>query len=77
MIYSGSIWVPIVMHALWDFPLVTIKGLGHGHVQISWGDVMAQFFENGLMIAVGLLLVWMGDRKNCGAFAISDVNGLV
>jgi len=51
-----------VMHALWDFPLVTIKGLGQGHVQISWGDVLAQFFENGLMIAVGLLLVWMGDR---------------
>ena len=64
MIYSGSIWVPIVMHALWDFPLVTIKGLGQGHVQISWGDVLAQFFENGLMIAVGLLLVWMGVGVN-------------
>lgn len=63
MIYSGSIWVPILMHTLWDFPLVTIKNLGRHHYSLSPKELLYEFLYDLFQVAVGLCFIWMAKSR--------------
>lgn len=75
MIYSGSIWVPIVFHGLFNLPLVTIEDLGMGDIAYSWIDAVAAFMYGSLMVVLGLALIWA--RRGWPRFVQRDVDRFV
>jgi membrane protease YdiL (CAAX protease family) len=62
MIFTGSIWVPIILHGLSDFPLM-IQSEEAFKAQVTGGaDWLGTFMEAGLMVTVGFALI--GWNKN-------------
>ncbi len=63
MMFSGSIWIPILLHALYDFPLITIPDLGKGSFPISSSELAWTVREGILLSSIGLLLIYLGTSK--------------
>jgi hypothetical protein len=63
MVFSGTIWVPVVVHGLYNFPLAQFSGDGDGGGIIT-ARFIVFFTVIGLaQIAVGLALVWYSDHE--------------
>ena len=67
MIFTGSIWVPIVFHGLSDFPLMMQSEVAFKAQVTGGADWFGTLVEAGLMIVVALVLItWrrnaLGDR---------------
>lgn len=58
MIYTGSIWVPVVFHGLYNVPVVTIDDLGMGDISYSWVDAVAVVTHGVTMVSLGLVMIW-------------------
>jgi len=64
MLYSGSIWVPIVLHSLNDTPMqfqAPSKYLAEVTGQADWYGVLAQVIA---YVAIGFLLIQMSRTKD-------------
>jgi membrane protease YdiL (CAAX protease family) len=57
MIFTGSIWVPIILHGLSDFPLMMQSEEAFKAQVRGVADWLGTFAEAGLMVAVGLILL--------------------
>ncbi len=67
MIFTGSIWVPIVFHGLSDFPLMMQSEVAFKAQVTGGADWLGTLVEAGLMIVVALVLIssrglWFASR---------------
>lgn len=63
MVFTGSIWMPVLFHALYDFPMVTIAGLGTKSFVIAPTDVAWALTNAGLDAAIGLTLTYFSQPR--------------
>jgi membrane protease YdiL (CAAX protease family) len=57
MIFTGSIWVPIIFHGLSDFPLMMQSEVAFKAQVTGGADWLGTLVEAGLMIVVALVLI--------------------
>ena len=58
MIFTGSIWVPVLFHGLYNLPVITIDNLGRGDISFSWFDALAAFTHGAALLGLGLAMIW-------------------
>ena len=63
MVYSGTIWIPIAVHGLYNFPMVQFSGVGDGGGKITVRFILMFTFTMLVQILVGLALVWLGNYE--------------
>lgn len=63
MVFTGSIWIPVLFHALYDFPMVTIAGLGTKSFDIGFTDIAWALSNAGLDVVIGLTLVYFSQPR--------------
>ena len=63
MIFSRSIWVPIIFHALYNLPFAQFDSVNTGHSAIPISYLIWLVSSALLQIATGVLLIYFADRE--------------
>ena len=63
MVYSGTIWIPIAVHGLYNFPMVQFSGDGDGGGIVTVRFVLMFTFTMLVQISVGLGLIWLSKHE--------------
>lgn len=58
MIFTGSIWVPVLFHGLYNLPVITIDNLGRGDISFGWFDALAAATHGAALVGLGLGMIW-------------------
>jgi membrane protease YdiL (CAAX protease family) len=64
MVFSGSIWVPILMHGLCDFPMQFESGVQYTKMVTGGADWIAVGFDVFIYSLIGWLLLTISSQKS-------------